>query len=299
MKWIQSLPKQRWRQLLALLVIYYPSLVASSPSAGMKAKSVPAEETQNRPKIWGMLPKVETVPFKADFGSQPRPKSKQKPTSAIPKRMIVMGGPASGKGTQCQAIAEKYGLVHLSTGDILRQIVSSDSSDDERSPHVSTIKRCMEEGKLIPDDIVVRLVLDRLSAPDCQRRGWILDGFPRTSNQARALQGAGIHPDLFLLLSVPDEVAIKRVVGRRQDPVTGKVYHLDWNPPPNDIVHRLVVRSDDTVESMQQRLKQFWKNVKSVKGCYNNVVEIDGLGTPDDVFRDIDSTLKICTQVKH
>jgi len=99
---------------------------------------------------------------------------------------------------------------------------------------------------------------------------------------------------------VPDEVAIKRVVGRRHDPLTGKVYHLDWNPPPNDeIRQRLVVRSDDTAESMKQRLKQFHYNANAVKCCYSNIVEIDGLGTPDEVLRDIDSSLKLVTQGKH
>jgi len=215
----------------------------------------------------------------------------------FPKRLIVMGGPASGKGTQCEAIAEKHGLVHLSTGDMLRQAVSSGSINGEASSYISTVKKCMQSGKLIPDDIVVRLVLDRLSCPDCQKQGWILDGFPRTSNQARALQNAGINPDVFLFLNVPDEVAIKRACGRRSDPVTGKVYHLDWNPPPNDeIQQRLVVRSDDTVESMKQRLSQFRANVSAVKGSYKKIVEINGLGTPDEVFDKINSSLEICAQ---
>lgn len=219
-------------------------------------------------------------------------------TLTVPKHIIVMGGPASGKGTQCQAIAEKYGLVHLSTGDMLRLAVSSQTVDSRTSSHISTIKKCMEDGKLIPDDIIVRLVLERLSCSDCQKQGYILDGFPRTANQARALQNAGIYPDLFLFLNVPDEVAIKRACGRRTDPLTGKIYHLDWNPPPSDVQQRLIVRSDDTVESMAKRLEQFRANASAVKGCYTNVVEIDGTGTHNDVRSDVLSSIEPFAQRK-
>mmetsp|Transcript_29410 Transcript_29410/g.48253 ORF Transcript_29410/g.48253 Transcript_29410/m.48253 type:complete len:218 (+) Transcript_29410:1769-2422(+) len=215
----------------------HSTLVTSSPSGTMKSR--PNNQTQHRTEMWGVIPKIESTSFKVDFGSHR--KNNAEVTMAFPRRMIVMGGPARCKGTQCQAIAEKHGLVHLSTGDMLRQAVSSESSvDNERAPHIS--KNCMEKGLLIPDDIIIRLVLDRLRSPDCKRQGWILDGFPRTSNQARALQNAGIDPDTFLFFSVPDEVAIKRVVGRRQDLLTGKVCHLDRNPPLNDeIRHHLVV----------------------------------------------------------
>lgn len=254
--------------------------------------------TTQRQQNWGVLPKV-----KSSFGLGANGRNGDAlvpPDSHLPKKIIVMGGPASGKGTQCQALAKKHGLVHLSTGDMLRRAVSSGSVDSETDSYISTIKKCMETGKLIPDDIIVRLVLDRLRSPDCQKQGWILDGFPRTSYQARALQNAGIVPDTFLFLNVPDNVAIKRVVGRRTDPLTGHVYHLDWNPPPNDneIRQRLVVRSDDTIESMRQRLKQFRENANAVKGCYNNVIEIDGQGMPHDVCKDIDSSLKLLAQRK-
>lgn len=283
--------EHRGYRLLALLLVGYPTLVAAT------TKSRPTDHAQHRPKMWGMIPKVESAPIEADFGLHRDDNAAVATT--FPRRLIVMGGPASGKGTQCQAIAEKYGLVHLSTGDMLRQVVSSESVDNEGTPHIIAIKSCMEQGKLIPDDIVVRLVLDRLRAPDCEKQGWILDGFPRTSNQARALQTAGIYPDKFLFLSVPDDVAIKRVIGRRQDPLTGKVYHLDWNPPPNEeIRQRFIIRSDDTVESMKQRLRQFRNNAKAVKSCYNNIVEIDGLGTPKEVLRDIDYSLNFAAQRK-
>jgi len=209
-------------------------------------------------------------------------------TSSTPKHIVVMGGPASGKGTQCQALVEEYGLVHLSTGDMLRQAVSSSGCFDAE---MADIKRCMENGQLIPDDVIVRLVLQRLNSSDCQRRGWILDGFPRTANQARALLRSGIIPDLFLFLNVPDEVAIQRACGRRTDPVTGKGYHLDYSPPPSDeIRQRLVIRSDDTVESMRERLKQFRENANAVKDCFD-IIDIDGRGTSDEVRDNIISCL--------
>ncbi|KAK1747329.1 adenylate kinase [Skeletonema marinoi] len=198
--------------------------------------------------------------------------------------IIVVGGPASGKGTQCQKLADKYGLVHISSGDLLRQAVSS-SEGGPTAPHISTIKQCMEAGKLIPDNLMTRLILDRLRSRDCQERGYILDGYPRTLAQAQSLQDAGISPDVFLLLNVRDEDAIKRVIGRRTDSKTGHVYHLEYNPPPNDpeILKRLIIRSDDTVDSMKVRLKQFRANVASVENWYREIKrEVDGSSSPSE-----------------
>ena len=255
----------------------------SSTSAGA-TKTV--QSNHRTRKIWGARPNIDT-----SFGIANRWRNNAQ-SSSTPKHIIVMGGPASGKGTQCQNLVEKYGLVHLSTGDMLRQAVSSTSvdADDE----MGDIKRCMENGQLIPDDIIIRLVLQRLNSSDCQQRGWILDGFPRTANQARALQKAGIDPDLFLFLNVPDEVAIQRACGRRTDPVTGIGYHLDYSPPPSDeIQQRLVIRSDDTIDSMKKRLKQFRENTNAVKDCFDRdiIVDIDGRGTPDEVRDNIISCL--------
>jgi adenylate kinase len=132
------------------------------------------------------------------------------------------------------------------------------------------------------------------------KRGYILDGFPRTLSQAKSLEEAGISPDVFLILNVRDKEAINRVVGRRTDSVTGKVYHLEWNPPPNEEVRqRLVIRSDDTLESMKHRLNQFRANVASVEDWYRDIKrEIDGSGTPSEVSRDIEATLKQLRQRK-
>lgn len=246
--------------------------------------------------MWGVASKIESADFGVDFGRKSSGAAEAPSDRTLfPKQIIVMGGPASGKGTQCSVLAKKHGMVHLSTGDMLREAVSSGACSDngEEAPHIATIKSFMSQGKLIPDEIMVSLVIDRLRSPDCASRGWILDGFPRTANQARALLDAGFLPDAFVFLNVPDDVLIKRVVGRRLDPLTKTVYHVEWNPPPTDeIRQRLVVRSDDTMESMKQRVKQFRANADAVKGSYDRIIEVDGLGTPDDVSTDIESSLK-------
>jgi adenylate kinase len=125
-------------------------------------------------------------------------------------------------------------------------------------------------------------VKDRLSATDCQKNGWLLDGFPRTQAQAIALEEAGIVPDCFLFLDVPDEVLVERVMGRRTDPVTGKLYHMKFSPPENDeVMARLVQRSDDTEEKVKVRLEQFHANVDAVKVSYTDVsVSINGNQEP-------------------
>jgi adenylate kinase len=104
----------------------------------------------------------------------------------------------------------------------------------------------------VPDEVIIGVVKDRLLQPDCQTQGWLLDGFPRTKAQAEALASFGVSPSAFVLLNVPDELLVERVVGRRTDPETGKIYHLKYSPPPPDVpVDRLVQRSDDTEEKIK------------------------------------------------
>ena len=121
-----------------------------------------------------------------------------------------------------------------------------------------------------------------MSEDDCQSNGWLLDGFPRTQEQAKALEEAGIEADCFLFLDVPDEVLVERVVGRRTDPETGKIYHMTFSPPEDDAVRdRLVQRSDDTEEKVKVRLEQFHANVEAVKDSYTDIsVSIDGNRAP-------------------
>lgn len=128
---------------------------------------------------------------------------------------------------------------------------------------------------------------------DCKSNGWLLDGFPRTQAQAQALADAGISGDCFIMLNVPNEVLVERVVGRRTDPETGDIYHMTFSPPSDpNVLARLVQRSDDTEEKVMVRLEQYHANVEAVKGSYNDIiVEIDGLGKPEEVFKAIESAV--------
>lgn len=140
----------------------------------------------------------------------------------------MVGPPASGKGTQCELIVSKYGLVHVSTGDLLREEVRKGSPLGEKA------KTFMSNGQLVPDDLINDIVFQKLNSAECQAKGWLLDGYPRTKAQALSLQSHGIYPDKCVLLTIPDEVVIERVDGRRIDPITDHVYHVKFNPPPQD-----------------------------------------------------------------
>lgn len=206
---------------------------------------------------------------------------------SIAPKIIIMGGPASGKGTQCEYIAAHYNVVHLSTGDMLRESI-------RRGDRIGmAAQQFMDAGQLVPDQLIIQHVLERITQPDCLRWGWLLDGFPRTQAQAMALSEVGVYADIFLFLNVPDADLIDRVSGRRSDPVTGKTYHLKFFPPPPDIVNRLVQRSDDTVEKMTNRLTQFHANVSSIKHFYEDVaVEIEGSGGPEEVALRISNAIQ-------
>jgi len=202
-------------------------------------------------------------------------------TKTVPK-IIIAGAPASGKGTQCEMLKEKYGLVHLSTGDMLREAVKQGTEVGKLA------KKYMDEGALVPDDVIIGIVKDRLQSKDCVENGWLLDGFPRTEAQALALKAAGIEANSFILLNVPDETLIERAVGRRVDPVTGNIYHLTFNPPPEEIADRLEHRSDDTEEKMKNRLAAYHQNIDNVRDSFSDILtSIDGLQAKGNVFSSI------------
>jgi len=207
-----------------------------------------------------------------------------------PVNIIIAGAPASGKGTQCEIIKKEFGVVHLSTGDMLRAAVSAGTEVGVQA------KEFMDSGKLVPDEVIIGIIRDRLEEADCKEQGWLLDGFPRTAAQAEALADAGCSADCFLFLDVPDEVLVERVVGRRTDPETGKIYHLTFSPPPADdeeLINRLEHRSDDTEEKVKVRLEQFHANVAAVKGSYEDImISIDGNRAPADVSADIMESVK-------
>ncbi|KAK4413330.1 Adenylate kinase, chloroplastic [Sesamum alatum] len=204
-----------------------------------------------------------------------------------PLRVMISGAPASGKGTQCELITKKYDLVHIAAGDLLRAEVAAGTENGKRA------KEFMERGQLVPDEIVVMMVKERLSAQDSQEKGWFLDGYPRSVSQATALKTFGFDPDIFILLEVPEEILVERVVGRRLDPVTGKIYHLKYSPPETEeIAARLTQRFDDTEEKVKLRLVTHNSNVESVLSMYEDViVKVDGTLPKQEVFSKIDNIL--------
>jgi adenylate kinase len=226
--------------------------------------------------------KVEVQDVPSLFENAVVPKQTSPQQVSHPTRIIIIGGPASGKGTQCENIASRYGVVHLSTGDMLREAVK------EGSAIGLVAKQYMDTGELVPDEVIIEIVSARLDQDDCRERGWLLDGFPRTKAQAEHLAWMGIEADITLLLNVPDIDLIERVVGRRIDPVTGKIYHLKFRPPPAEAIGRLEQRSDDTVHKAKRRLEQFHENLSQIRSfLVDSLVEVDGSGAPDLIARHI------------
>jgi len=152
----------------------------------------------------------------------------------------------------------------------------------------------LDNGALVPDDLMCGIVLNKLNSPDCEAKGWLLDGFPRTKAQALALQSHGIFPDKCVLLQIADEVVIERVDGRRVDPITHLVYHLKFNPPPMDelVLKRLEHRSDDTAEKMKPRLAAYHTNLEGIKSCFAAVMgTVDADVPKEKVFEHISEFL--------
>ncbi|KAI5320712.1 hypothetical protein L3X38_040420 [Prunus dulcis] len=209
-----------------------------------------------------------------------------------PLKVMISGAPASGKGTQCELIVRKFGLVHISTGDLLRAEVSSGTEIGNKA------KEFMNAGRLVPDEVVTAMVTARLSREDAKENGWLLDGYPRSFNQARSLQSLKIIPDVYIVLDVPDEILIDRCIGRRLDPVTGKIYHLKSFPPETEEMKaRLITRPDDTEEKVKSRLEIYKQNADAISTTYSHIMkkllkpQIDGNHPKEVVFEVIDSIL--------
>lgn len=193
--------------------------------------------------------------------------------------VVIAGPPAAGKGTQCEKIKEKYGFVHISTGDILRENVKSGTELGVKA------KSYMDSGALVPSELIVDLVKDRLQKDDVKEKGCLLDGFPRAPDQAQAMADAGIKVDKMLLIEVPDETLVERGCGRRLDPETGEIYHMKFKPPPEDIVDRLVHRSDDQEEAIRSRLKIYHEQIDGITPFFKDeLYKLDGTSKPDEVF---------------
>jgi len=135
----------------------------------------------------------------------------------------------------------------------------------------------MDSGRLVPDELVINLVKETLNDPKIQDEGWMLDGFPRTLTQARAMHEAGIIPDKLVILDVEDNVLIQRITGRRMDPVDNKIYNIYFNPPPHDIEHRLIQRADDNEDTLRTRLSQYHANIDLIRDFYGENLRVESI----------------------
>ena len=170
-------------------------------------------------------------------------------------RLVFLGAPGAGKGTQAQFICEKYGIPQISTGDMLRAAIKAGT------PLGIEAKKVMDAGRLVSDEIIIALVKERLQQNDC-RAGYLFDGFPRTLPQAEAMKSVGAELDFVLEIDVADAEIIKRMSGRRVHPASGRTYHLVFNPPKvagkDDVTgDDLVQRADDTEETVKKRLEVY------------------------------------------
>ncbi|MCB1910097.1 MAG: adenylate kinase [Rhodocyclaceae bacterium] len=183
-------------------------------------------------------------------------------------RMILLGPPGAGKGTQANFIKEKYGIPQISTGDMLRAAVKAGT------PLGVEAKKVMDSGGLVSDDIIIGLVKDRLQQPDC-KTGYMFDGFPRTIPQAEAMKAAGVPIDYVLEIDVPDEDIVERMGGRRVHLASGRTYHVKFNPPKaegkDDVTGEpLIQRDDDQEATVRKRLDVYHSQTKPLVAYYSD-----------------------------
>lgn len=210
-------------------------------------------------------------------------------------RLILLGAPGAGKGTQAALIKEHYGIAQISTGDMLRAAVR------DGTPLGLVAKKVMDAGLLVSDDIIIGLVEERLKQPDCEN-GFLFDGFPRTIPQAQALKDAGIPVDYVLEIAVPDSVILERMSGRRVHPASGRTYHIKFNPPKvegkDDVTGEpLIQRDDDAEETVKRRLDIYHTQTEALVDFYKKMAEsganapkyvkVDGVGDVKEVSKRI------------
>ncbi len=215
-------------------------------------------------------------------------------------RIILLGPPGAGKGTQAQFISKEYDIPQISTGDMLRAAIKEGSELGKQAKDV------MNAGGLVSDDLIINLVQERIAKPDCVN-GCILDGFPRTIPQAQALADANVTIDHVIEISVPDDEIVKRLSGRRQHAGSGRVYHIDHNPPKVDGIddvtgEPLIQREDDKESTIRDRLATYHEQTSTLVGFYQNKAKeggdapkydkFDGTQGIDDVKQQILSALK-------
>lgn len=206
-------------------------------------------------------------------------------------RIILLGAPGAGKGTQAQFITEKYSIPQISTGDMLRAAVKAGT------PLGLQAKDIMASGGLVSDDLIIALVKDRIAQDDCAK-GFLFDGFPRTIPQAEAMLEAGVDIDHVLEIAVADEEIVKRMSGRRVHPASGRTYHIIYNPPKaegkdNDTGEDLIQREDDLEETVRKRLTVYHDQTEPLVGFYKDLAAagknapkyscVPGVGSLDEI----------------
>lgn len=209
-------------------------------------------------------------------------------------RIILLGAPGAGKGTQARFITEKFNIPQISTGDMLRAAVRAGT------PLGLQAKEIMEQGKLVSDDLIINLVKERIAEDDATN-GFLFDGFPRTIPQAKALCDAGVNIDYVIEIAVDDEVVVERVSGRRMHESSGRVYHIKYNPPKvedkDDMTgEALVQRKDDKEETVRKRLVEYHNLTEPLVGYYQALsqkngspkcVRILGVGTVEEITQKV------------
>ena len=215
-------------------------------------------------------------------------------------RLILLGPPGAGKGTQAAFIKERYKIPQISTGDMLRAAIA------EGTPLGMAAKKVMDTGALVSDDIIVGLVKERLRAPDTAS-GYLFDGFPRTIPQAEAMKDANVKLDYVLEIDVPQSDIIERMSGRRVHPASGRVYHVKFNPPKIDdkddpTGEPLIQRDDDKEETVRKRLGVYRDQTRALVGYYSDLAasgstdapkyrRISGVGSVDEIKQRVFATL--------
>lgn len=212
-------------------------------------------------------------------------------------RIMLLGSPGSGKGTQAKFITERFGIPQISTGDMLRAAVR------EGTPLGVEAKKIMDAGQLVPDDIILGLIRERIAQPDC-RRGFLLDGFPRTIAQAEGLQEMGVTLDHVIEIAVDDEEIIKRLSGRRIHPASGRTYHIVFNPPQeegrdDETGEPLIQRDDDREETVRRRLEVYRAQTQPLVDYYRDLAArgvlqfttVPGVGSVEEIRQAIFAAL--------
>ena len=207
-------------------------------------------------------------------------------------KLILLGAPGAGKGTQANFIKEKFGIPQISTGDMLRAAVKAGT------PMGLAAKKIMDAGGLVSDEIIIGLVKDRIAEADCAN-GFLFDGFPRTQPQADAMKAAGVNIDFVVEIDVPDADIIDRMSGRRVHVASGRTYHISYNPPKvegkdDETGEELIQRADDAADTVKKRLDVYHEQTEVLVGYYSNMtasgdanapqyVKVPGVGSVDGI----------------